>query len=101
MAWLTRWLFPREFSPGLRRAAVEKVLSPIPLRMQAQKLLGVEWSTVGAAKDAPHRHLLSRRGRRHLPIDRAGRVERDIPDRVRAADVIHRVRVVVGADGAG
>src|SRR5688572_23304400 len=74
VAWRARRLFSGELRPRLRWATVKQVLPPIPLRMQAEEFLGVEWGAVGAAEDPPHRHLFGRCGRRYLPVDRAGRV---------------------------
>lgn len=91
-------LFERR--PRLAWPALQISLLPTPLRVNTQKFLGVEGGAVGAAEDGPETHRLGGGGGGDFAVDGAGRGEGDVPDRVRVADVVHRILVVVGADGA-
>src|ERR1700741_4065866 len=81
--------------PGLLRAALQVTLLPVPLRVVAQELVGVEWRAVGAPIPRPQVHLGDIGGAGDLRVDGAERCKR------RQTTVLTRVFVRIPAGFAG
>src|SRR5439155_21170191 len=84
--------------PWLVRPALQIALLPVPLRMDAQKLLSIELEPVRPPEPAPHRHRLGRIRRGHLSIDRPGRIVRHVPHPIGVADIGLGISIVMRTD---